>query len=109
MERVSKSAQGNFLHLLFFTERPDDGLTYAKNAVAAAVDAGVTLLVWNASGEILLARGANPAFDLRLDILDVIAGSGVPYRVSQPTTDREFLGSWLRKEIVQDDTFAQPM
>ena len=109
LREASRGAEGVFLHIPFFTERPDDGLTYAKNAVAAAADAGVKLLVWNASGEIPPVRGANPAFDMRLDILDVITGSGVPYVVLQPTAYMEnFLGPWTREEIVRENTFAYP-
>ena len=109
LREASRGAEGVFLHIPFFTERPDDGLTYAKNAVAAAADAGVKLLVWNASGEIPPVRGANPAFDMRLDILDVVTGSGIPYVVLQPTAYMEnFLGPWTREEIVRENTFAYP-
>ncbi len=109
LAKASEGTEGVFLHIPFFTERPDDGLTYAKNAVAAAADTGVKLLVWNASGEIPPVRGANPAFDMRLDILDVITGSGVPYVVLQPTAYMEnFLGPWTREELVQENTFAYP-
>lgn len=109
LAEASRGVDGVFLHVPFFTERPGDGLTYAKNAVAAAASAGVKFLVWNASGEIPPVRGANPAFDLRLDILDVITESGIPYVVLQPTAYMEnFLGPWTREELVQDGTFAYP-
>ncbi len=109
LRKASSGVEGVFLHIPFFTERPDDGLIYAKHAVGAAVNAGVKLLVWNASGEIPPTRGLNPAFDMRLDILDVITGSGVPYVVLQPTAYMEnFLGPWTREELVQADTFAYP-
>ena len=109
LREASSGVQGVFLHVPFFTERPGDGLTYAQNAVAAAVDAGVKLLVWNASGEIPPVREMNPAFDMRLDILDVITGSGIPYVVLQPTAYMEnFLGPWTREEIVREGTFAYP-
>jgi len=40
LTEASRGVDGVFLHVPFFTERPDDGLNYAKNAVTAAVAAG---------------------------------------------------------------------
>lgn len=109
LRSATAGREGVFLHIPFFTENPADGLRYAENAVEAAKDAGVRLLVWNASGEIPEQRGANPAFDLRLDILDIVKGSGIPYVVLQPTAYMEnFLGPWTREELAQDNTFAYP-
>ncbi len=106
---ASAGVGGVFLHVPFFTERPGDGLSYAKNAVTAAVEADVKFIVWNASGELPPVRGVNPAFDMRLDVLDIITASGVPYVVFQPTAYMEnFLGPWTREEITQKNTFAYP-
>ena len=101
--------EGVFLHVPFFTPTPQDGLTYAQNALDAARAAGVKLLVWNASGEIPPARSGNPGFDVRLDILDVVEASGIPYIVLQPTAYMEnFFGPWTREELVDSDMFAYP-
>jgi len=109
LKTASEGQEGVFLHIPFFTPSPTDGLTYANNALAAAKDAGVKLVVWNASGEISEARSGNPAFDVRLDILEAIQNSGIPYIVLQPTAYMEnFLGPWTREEIVNDNTFAYP-
>lgn len=100
---------GAFMHIPFFTERPTDGLEYARNFVGAAQAANVRLLVWNASGEIPPQRFGNPGMDLRLDILELIEESGLPYVVLQPTAYMEnFLGPWTREELAQEGVFAYP-
>jgi uncharacterized protein YbjT (DUF2867 family) len=109
LKAASEGQEGVFLHIPFFTPSPSDGLTYAKNALQVALEAGVNLVVWNAGGEIPEARSGNPAFDVRLDILEAIQTSGIPYIVLQPTAYMEnFLGPWTREEIVSEDTFAYP-
>lgn len=109
LKLATEGREGVFLHVPFFTPDPLDGLAYAEAALQAAVEADVKLLVWNASGEIPSTRSGNPAFDVRLDILDAIRASGVPYVVLQPTAYMEnFLGPWTREELVQSDTFAYP-
>ncbi len=106
---ATEGREGVFLHIPFFTPSPQDGLIYAQNALDAARAANVKLLVWNASGEIPPQRSGNPAFDLRLDILDAVKVSGIPYIVLQPTAYMEnFFGPWTREEIVEEDTFAYP-
>jgi uncharacterized protein YbjT (DUF2867 family) len=109
LKTANEGQEGVFLHIPFFTPSPTDGLTYAQNALEAARAAGVKLLVWNASGEIPEARSGNPAFDVRVDILEAIQNSGIPYIVLQPTAYMEnFLGPWTREEIMNEDTFAYP-
>jgi len=69
----------------------------------------VKLIVWNASGEIPPARSGNLAFDVRLDILEAVEASGIPYVVLQPTAYMEnFLGPWTREELINENTFAYP-
>ncbi|CAN5768836.1 NmrA family NAD(P)-binding protein [soil metagenome] len=109
LEEANEGVDGVFLHVPFFTDSPTDGLTYGKNGVDMAKKAGAQLIVWNASGEIPPIRTGNPGFDVRLDVLEHLKNSGVPYVVLQPTAYMEnFLGPWTREEIVQDDVFAYP-
>ncbi|WP_027482098.1 NmrA family NAD(P)-binding protein [Deinococcus pimensis] len=109
LREAVRGADGVFLHVPFFTPSPTDGPRYAHHVVDAAREEGVRLLVWNASGEIPPARGGNPAFDARIDVLETIEGSGVPYVVLQPTAYMEnFLGPWTREELARDGTFAYP-
>jgi uncharacterized protein YbjT (DUF2867 family) len=109
LREAVRGVDGVFMHIPFFTASPADGPRYADHMLNAARDQGVKLLVWNASGEIPPARSGNPAFDGRLDILDAIEASGVPYVVLQPTGYMEnFLGPWTREELARDSVFAYP-
>ena len=106
---ASEGVDAVFLLVPFFTENPTDGTRYGKNAVDAAKEAGAKLLVWNASGEIPPGRSGNPGFDSRIDVLEHLQESGVPYVVIQPTAYMEnFLGPWTVTELAEADTFAYP-
>ena len=65
--------------------------------------------MWNASGEIPPGRSGNPGFDSRIDLLEHLQESGVPYVVIQPTAYMEnFLGPWTLGELAEADTYAYP-
>ena len=109
LERASEGMDAVFLLVPFFTQNPTDGITYGKNAVDAAKAAGVNLLVWNASGEIPPRKSGNPGFDVRIDVLEHLEASNLPYVVLQPTAYMEnFLGPWTLAEIAEEDVFAYP-
>lgn len=82
------------LHIPFFG---DSALffTYAKNAIDAARDARVKMLVWNTSGTIPAQKTGNAAVDFRRDVLSYLETSGIPYAVFAPTMYAEnLLGPW---------------
>ena len=109
LRSASEGVDAVFLLVPFFTENPTDGGRYGKNAIDAAKEAGVKLLVWNASGEIPPGRSGNPGFDSRIDLLEHLQESGVPYVVIQPTAYMEnFLGPWTLSELAEADTYAYP-
>lgn len=98
-----------YLHVPFFTPSPLDGPAYARHFLDAAKHADVKLVVWNASGEVAPTRTGNPAFDARLDVHDLVVGSGLPYVILQPTAYMEnFLGPWTRQELAEEGVFAYP-
>jgi uncharacterized protein YbjT (DUF2867 family) len=93
----------------FFNQEADGGLGYGRNAIDAAREAGVRLLVWNPSGEIPPQKTGNPGFDVRVEVLEHLRASGVPYVVLQPTAYMEnFLGPWTAPEVAAKGVYAYP-
>ena len=105
LRAASEGMDGVFLLVPFFDPRPE----YGVNAIDAAKAAGVRLLVWNPTGNILPVRTGNPGLDVRRDILEHLQASGVRHVVLQPTAYMEnFLGPWTAPEVASDDVFAYP-
>ena len=93
----------------FFLANPADGVTYAKNAIDAARQAGVKLIVWNTSGFLLPERIGNPAMDSRLDVAEYLQRSGIPYITLQPSVYAEnLLGPWTAPFVANHDQVAYP-
>lgn len=93
----------------FFLENPLDGLDYAKNAIDAAVENKVKLLVWNTSGFILPVKIGNPSLDVRIDIADYLKQSGLPHIIIQPSVYAEnLLGPWTAPYVKNEETVTYP-
>ncbi len=93
----------------FILPNPTDGLQYAKNAIDAALASGVKHFVWNTSGFILPQKIGNPAIDVRIDILDYLKSSGLPYVVIQPSVYAEnLLGPWTAPFVKDQKKVAYP-
>lgn len=85
-------------------------LAQAKNVIDAAADAKVRKLVWNSTGPILNFRTGNPSADLRLDILQALEASSVPFVALQPTTYMEnLLIPAIAQEVAEKNVLAYPM
>jgi uncharacterized protein YbjT (DUF2867 family) len=91
LKEISQGMDAISLLVPFFLSNPADGLQYAKNVIDAALLSGVELVVWNSSGFILPAKIGNPAIDIRIDILNYLKESGLPYIVIQPSVYAENL------------------
>ncbi len=106
LRSANEGMDGVFLLVPFLDPQPEHGY----NAVDAARDAGVRLIVWNPTGTIMPVRTGNPGLDVRLDILDHLRASGLPHIVLQPTAYMEnFLGAWTAPEVAEKDIFAYPI
>jgi len=70
---------------------PTDGVQYAKNAIDAARQAGVQLLVWNTSGFLVPHKTGDPTIDGKQEIKAYLAASGVPYIIIEPSIYAENL------------------
>lgn len=109
LQEASEGVEAVSLLIPAFVESPEDGIRYGENAIDAARDAGVEILVWNTGGIIPPEKTGNPGFDLRLDVLKHLQESGMPHVVLQPTTYMEnLLGPWTAPEVAERNTFAYP-
>ncbi|RIV18690.1 NAD-dependent epimerase/dehydratase family protein [Fibrisoma montanum] len=95
--------------LIPFFANPAEVINYGRQAIDAAKAAGVKLLVWNTSGFILPVRTGNPSIDVRIDILDYLQGSRLPYVVLQPSAYLEnLLGPWTAPFVANENRVAYP-
>jgi uncharacterized protein YbjT (DUF2867 family) len=105
LHAASAGMDGVFLLVPFLDPNPG----YAANAIAAAVEAGVKLMVWNTTGAIPSERTGNPGLDVRLLILERLKASGLPFIALAPTGYMDnFLGPWTAPGVALADTFAYP-
>lgn len=109
LREISKDMDAVSLLVPFFLSNPADGLQYAMNAIDAARDAGVKLLVWNTSGFLLPEKTGNIALDLRNDVRDYLQESGLPHIIIQPSVYAEnLLGPWTAPFVKDQGKLAYP-
>jgi uncharacterized protein YbjT (DUF2867 family) len=109
LRRASQGMDAVSLLIPFFLRNPFDAATYGHNAIQAAKEADVKLIVWNTSGPTPPTRSGNPSVDVRLDIADELDQSGVPYIIIEPTGYMEnFLGPWTAPAVVAGDRLPYP-
>ncbi len=109
LKEVSKGIDAISFLAPFFLVNPNDGFTYAKNAIDAAISNNVKLLVWNSSGFILPVKVGNPAMDIRIDITNYLKESGLPHIIVQPSVYAEnLLGPWTAPFVINDKKVAYP-
>ncbi len=109
LQEISKGIDAVSLLIRFILPNSVDGLQYVKNAIDAALQKEVKLLVWNTSGFILPAKTGNRAIDIRIDIYDYLKESGLPYIVIQPSVYAEnLLGPWTAPFVQRERKVAYP-
>ncbi len=82
---------------------------YGRNAVDAARAAGVDLVIFNTSAQVIENTRVH-AYQARRVVIDYLHGSGVPSVVFRPTFYMEILlGPWIRPAIVNDGVVAFPL
>jgi len=93
-----------------FIPDPTQAPVYANNAIQAAKEAGVGLIVYNTSGTVINQPTGNPMYDMRLHLINDLNESGVPYITIEPTAYIEnLLGPWTRPNIIENDTLSYPV
>jgi len=107
---ASQGMDGIALMVPAFIPDPRQAPVYARNAIDAAKEAGVKLIVYNSSGTIINQPTGNPMYDMRLDLVNYLDQSGVPYITIEPTAYIEnLLGPWTRPNIIARDVLSYPV
>lgn len=105
---ISRGMDAVALLIPFFVN-PADAPAFGRNAISAAREAGVRLIVWNTSGPLPPARTGNPGLDVRLDMAAELQASGVPHIIIAPTAYAEnLLGPWTAPFVANEDMVAYP-
>ena len=93
-----------------FLPDPSQAPVMAHNAIDAAREADVKILVYNTSGTVINETTHNPMYDMRLQLIRYLDQSGVPYITIEPTAYMEnLLGPWTQPNIVASDTLSYPV
>jgi uncharacterized protein YbjT (DUF2867 family) len=89
--------------------RASDPVKLGENAVNAAQEAGVPLIVWNTSGPIPPVPTGNPSYDLRLHLVEYLRLSKIPHITLVPTAYAEnLLGPWNAPAVAQRNQVTYP-
>ena len=85
-------------------------LLYAQNALQAAREAGVKLIVLNTSGQTPEQETGLPMLDYRIHLEAMLRAGGVPNIILRPTAYMEnFLGPWVLPRLQAEDVLAYPV
>ncbi|MDX2077317.1 MAG: NmrA family NAD(P)-binding protein [bacterium] len=96
--------------LIPFFVNPMEAPTYAKNAIDAAKEAGVKLIVWNTSGLVPQEKTGNPGIDVRVDTFNYLRESGIPHIVIEPGAYIEnLLGPWTAPFVANEGNVTYPL
>ncbi|ADB36147.1 SDR family oxidoreductase [Spirosoma linguale] len=106
LREASKGMDAVALLVPFFNSDPG---TTGRNAIDAAKDAGVPLLVYNTSGLTPPAKTGNPTIDIRIDLTNYLQASGIPAIILQPTVYMEnWFGPYTAPYVAGQNQVAYP-
>lgn len=108
LDRAMTGVDRVALHIPFFGD-PSQSFTYFRQAVDAARQAKVAMLVWNTSGTIPQEPTGNPAIDYRIDALAYLKSSGQPFVALAPTGYAEnLLSPWTTRHLHSQSLISYP-
>lgn len=109
LRRANQGMDAVALMIPAFIPNPMDYPKFAMNAIQAAAEAGVGLIIYNTSGTMADRPLNNPVYDLRLMIAGQLAHSGVPYVVLQTLVYLEnLMGPWTAPGVAMKNEVAYP-
>lgn len=110
LRAASEGMDGMALMTPAFLPDPALAPVYTMRAIDAAKAAGVKMIVYNTSGTVIPVRTNNPMYDMRLDLIEYLHNSGIPYATIQPTAYMEnLLGPWTRPAVVEKNLLPYPV
>lgn len=108
LRAANRGVQRVFLMLPF--SGGGNPLDSAGNALRAAREAGVELLVLNTSGQTPREPTGLPMLDYRIHLEQLVRESGVPQIILRPTAYMEnFLGPWVMPRLHSEGVLAYPV
>ena len=108
LRRATRGASKVFLMLPF--SGGGNPLEYAQNALTAAQEAGVELLVLNTSGQTPQQPTGMPMMDYRIHLERMVRESGVPSIILRPFAYMENLrGPWVLPRLHAENVVAYPV
>jgi uncharacterized protein YbjT (DUF2867 family) len=106
---ISQGIDAVALLVPFFLPDPTSGLELGRNAIDAAREAGVRLLVWNTSGTIPPQATGNPSLDQRIALAEYLQTVDLPHIIIQPFVYAEnLLGPWTAPFVANANQVAYP-
>ncbi|WP_420593755.1 SDR family oxidoreductase [Deinococcus sp.] len=111
LESVRRASQGvDKVFLMLPFSGGGNPLEYAQNAIQAAQEAGVKLLVLNTSGQTPKQASGLPMLDYRIELEAMLRGSGLPQIILRPTGYMEnLLGPWVLPRLQAEGVLAYPV
>ena len=108
LRRATRGVSKVFLMLPF--SGGGNPLEYAQNALTAAQEAGVELLVLNTSGQTPEQPTGMPMMDYRIHLERMVRDSGVPSIILRPFAYMEnLLGPWVLPRLQAENVVAYPV
>jgi uncharacterized protein YbjT (DUF2867 family) len=109
-EQVRTASKGMDAIVLLIPFGMSEPLLAGRNAVNAAQEAGVKLMVWNTSGYIPPVRTGNTSYDVRIDMAAYLRNLALPHITLVPTVYTEnLLGPWTAPSLAGTDELAYPL
>lgn len=106
---ISQGIDAVALMIPFFLPNPTLGAELGRNAIDAAREAGVRLIVYNTSGTTPEQPIGNPSVDHRIALTEHLRAIDMPHIILQPFAYAEnLLGPWTAPFVAQQNQVAYP-
>lgn len=106
---ISKGMDAIAFMIPFSLPNPADGFKYAKHVIDAAKASGVKIIVWNTSGFMPAQATGDPATDVKLEVKEYLAHSGIPYVIIEPSVYAEnLLSPYAQRYLATDHKISYP-